>query len=84
MLGRAAVCDCGAPWTFLVHFFRSDAAVLCWEGLRFVIVALPGLFSYTFFRSDAAVLCWEGLRFVIVAFPGLFSTRFATHASSLI
>ena len=21
-LGRAAVCDCGTPWTFLVHFFE--------------------------------------------------------------
>ena len=20
-LGRAAVCDCGTPWTFLLHFF---------------------------------------------------------------
>ena len=22
-LGRAAVCDCGTPWTFLLPFFRS-------------------------------------------------------------
>ena len=33
-LGRAAVCGCGTPWTFLLPFF--------------VIVALPGLFSYLF------------------------------------
>ena len=33
--GRAAVCDCGTPWTFHLPFF--------------VIVALPGLFSYLFF-----------------------------------
>ena len=32
-----------------------------WEGLRFVIVALPGLFSYPFFFRNG---------FVIVAFPG--------------
>ena len=31
-LGRAAVCDCGTPWTFLLPLF--------------VIVALPELFSY--------------------------------------
>ena len=24
-----------------------------WEGLRFVIVALPGLFSYLFFESES-------------------------------
>ena len=34
-LGRAAVCDCGTPWTFFLPFF-------------FVIVGLPGLCSYLF------------------------------------
>ena len=24
-LGRAAVCDCGTPWTFLLPFFQTDA-----------------------------------------------------------
>ena len=33
-LGRAAICDCGTSWTFLLPFF--------------VIVALAGLFSYLF------------------------------------
>ena len=38
-LGRAAVCDCGTPWTFLLPI------------LRFVIAALPGLFAYLVFHS---------------------------------
>ena len=51
---------------FFVRLF--DLCLICWfplilgvwEGLQFVIVALPGLFSYLFF--------------VIVALPGLFCT----------
>ena len=59
-LGRAAVCDGGTPWTFLlpfVSFIRFALVWFClfplplgvWEGRRFEIVALPGLFSYLFF-----------------------------------
>ena len=48
-----------------------------WEGLRFVIVALSGLFSYPFFTKRPSLSVrlgvWEGLQFVIVALPGLFS-----------
>ena len=28
-LGRAAVCDCGTPWTFLLPFFLSCAGLYC-------------------------------------------------------
>ena len=47
----------------LVWICRFSLPLGDWEGLRFVIVALPGLFSYPF-------------SFVIVALPGLFSYVF--------
>ena len=61
-LERAVVCDCGIPWTFLLPFFcfrtfvRFALVWFClfplplrlWDGLRLVIVAHPGLFSYLF------------------------------------
>ena len=40
-LGRAAVCDCGTPWSFLFFFFFFFFFFP-------VIVAHPGLFSYHF------------------------------------
>ena len=36
----------------LVWFCRFPLPLGVWEGLRFVIVALPGLFSYLFLRCD--------------------------------
>ena len=39
-LGRAAICDCGTPWTFSLTLFGASV------GLRLLILALPGLFSY--------------------------------------
>ena len=38
-LGRAAVCDCGTPWTFLLLFFDTDhsSVISCeqeWQILR--------------------------------------------------
>ena len=45
----------------------------------FVIVALPGLFSYLFVwicRFPLPLDVWEGLRLVVVALPGLFSYLF--------
>ena len=35
---------------FVLWFCRFPLPLGGWEGLRFVIVALPGLFSYLFFR----------------------------------
>ena len=35
----------------LVRICRFSLPLGVWEGLRFVIVALPGLFSYLFFYS---------------------------------
>ena len=29
-LGRAAVCDCGTPWTFLLSFFSTIGFHLLW------------------------------------------------------
>ena len=48
-------------WFVLVWICRFPLPLGVWEGLRFVIVALPGLFSYLF---------------VIVALPGRFSYFF--------
>ena len=39
----------------LVWICRVPLPLSVWEGLRFVIVALPGLFSYLFFRHLSAV-----------------------------
>ena len=36
----------------LVWICRFPLPLGVWEGLRFVIVALPGLFSYLFFSTD--------------------------------
>ena len=36
----------------LVRFCRFHLPLGVWEGLRFVIVALPGLFSYLFVALD--------------------------------
>ena len=39
----------------LVWFCSFSPPLDVWEGLRFVIVALPGLFSYFFFNSDSVI-----------------------------
>ena len=44
-----------------------------WEGLRFVIVKLTGLFSYLFCLFPLPLVASDGLQFVIVTLPGLFS-----------
>ena len=36
----------------LVWICRFSLPLRVWEGLRFVIVALPGLSSYLFFKTD--------------------------------
>ena len=46
-----------------------------WEGLQFVIVALPGLFSYLFYLPvfdpvSPSFSFLGGLRYTVVAFPG--------------
>ena len=38
--------------TVLIHKFQQRKGLGVWEGLRFVIVALPGLFSYPFCHFD--------------------------------
>ena len=55
----------------LVLFCRFPLPLGVWEGMRFVIVALPGPFSYLF-----VIVALPGLFsyfFVIVALPGNFS-----------
>ena len=32
-LGRAAVCDCGTPWTFLLPCFATNSSINHWEAL---------------------------------------------------
>ena len=38
-------------WSVLVWICRFPLPLGVWEGLRFVIVALPGLFSYLFLEN---------------------------------
>ena len=53
-LGKRELANLGAFRTFvrfvLVWICRFPLPLGVWEGLRFVIVALPGLFSYLFWR----------------------------------
>ena len=44
----------------LVWICRFPLPLGVWEGLRFVIVALPGLFSYLFFFFNASILESQG------------------------
>ena len=89
-LGRAAVCDCGTPWTFLLPFFTLWYFVLVFfSPFSMAITSLGeektnlGAFRM-FVRFVLVWFCqfplplgvWEGLRFVIVALPGLFSYLF--------
>ena len=71
-LGRGWKAGLGAFRAFvrfvLVWVCRFPLPLGVWEGLRFVIVALPGRFSYLFFLSffvSHLKLC-----FVSVSFPG--------------
>ena len=50
-LGRAAACDCGTPWTFLLPF------MLC-----FITVFDYVLFTVTLHKRDGALM-WAGLIF---------------------
>ena len=56
----------------LVWICRFPLPHNVWEGLRFVIVALPGLFSYLFYSTDHSkvvvpvlVLLFVALRFIL-------------------
>ena len=42
----------------LVWICRFPLPLWVWEGMRFVIVALPGLFSYLFFINSASRYFW--------------------------
>ena len=43
-------------YLYLFGFFRFSLSLGVWEGLRFVIVALPGFFSYFFFWLKSTYL----------------------------
>ena len=96
-LGRAAVCDCGTPWTFLLPFFfilRGDLFYVLPCAILYLSVLLAlrlprlgkrervnlstfVLFAFVWFCLFPLPLgVWERLRFVFVALPGLFSYRF--------
>ena len=61
----------------LIWFCRFLLPLGVWEGLRFVIVALPGLFSFLFFqllkflnhRSAATVECFQCFVVSLNSFP---------------
>ena len=53
----------------LVWICRFPLPLGVWEGLRYVIVALPGLFSYRFFQSkllDRYKLCLKAVSFTLI------------------
>ena len=49
----------------LVWICRFPLPLGVWEGLRFVIVALPGLFSYLFFYKEPTIIV-KGQRLQVV------------------
>ena len=70
----------------LVWICRFPLHLGVWEGLRFVIVALPGLFSYLFFWS----FCWGSsclflgvyrLKLSVNGYASLFNCTTAVRAS---
>ena len=69
-LGRGAA-GLGAFRAFvrfvLVWVCRFPLPLGVWEGLRFVIVALPGLFSYLFYSTDRSKAVVPVLVFLFVA-----------------
>ena len=46
-----------------------------WEGLRFVIVSLPGLFSYLFWERSGYLAILQGIGHLQVFFEGHFQNR---------
>ena len=86
--GKAHLSDFRTAVRFmLVCFCRFPLHLGVWEGLRFVIVALPGLYSYFIFHMwrlgctylfliSPSFCASGGLCFVIVAFPGYFTYIF--------
>ena len=76
-MGRAAVCDCGTPWTFLLLFFSPLSIAITTLGEERADLSA----FRTFVRFALVWFClfplpfgvWEGLWFVIVALLGLFS-----------
>ena len=104
-LGRAAVCDCGTPWTFLLPFllfyegicFMSYLVLFCSCGFQSFSIAITSLGEEranlsafcTFVRFLRVWFCrfclhfgvWERLRFVIVALPGLFLYLFSCKSN---
>ena len=65
----------------LVWICRFPLPLWVWEGLRFVIVALPGLFSYLFCIPRLLCLCCvETLESLPVhSFNGVIILEFALH-----
>ena len=43
----------------LIWFYRFPLPLGAWEGLRFVIVAFPGLFSYPFLNYDNSIISFS-------------------------
>ena len=60
-LGRAAVCDCGTPWTFLLLFCSTDRP-------RAVVPVLVLLFVALWFILRGDVVCLSVCHFVLVFF----------------
>ena len=57
----------------LVSICRFPLPLGVWEGLRFVIVALPGLFSYLFLNREFSIV--KLLAGEVSIFPQIFKTH---------
>ena len=58
----------------LVWFCQFPLPLSVWEGLRFVIVALPGVFSYLFFSSSEQC-SWKAIVLPAASASALLSTN---------
>ena len=58
-LGRAAVCDCGTPWTFLLPFFIQKVEMVQGRSIHWICNSLSNYDSVTAMRSDLGIMSLE-------------------------
>ena len=74
-LGRAAVCDCGTPWTFLLP--------LLYEAICFKPCLLLFFFSGKYFILPVHLMC-SGSRRALCYFVLVFFSHFSIASTSLV
>ena len=76
-LGKAAVCDCGTPWTFLLPFFTL-CCFMVYYTRRFVLCLTLCYFVLVFFSSFSIAITSVGeerAKLILVFFVRLFDLR---------